>query len=916
MLKKYFDNLILNIRIQKLLYFILLYFGIIILLFAIYPFFMNIFIFNFKVFIYLLILIFIIFFIIYIYAIYNKNKLIEEKNNSNDFNKNYLLVVYELIHKNTLNKTERELIEDFEKIKNSIRIYFKNEFVKPIRFLYSSIILFFILFLIFPIFYSNALFITRKQVAIFPNNNDIAMYSCNLGKINGHYYIKHKNSIEKFNNNIESMHDKIYFKGPGVKSNYLPAYLIDNQIIDSVKVYVYPPKYQKLDTFSIISNSINITQYSKIKYEIFSKYVNNKIDTITILSNDTIIYSLYSETDTLFINVDIDDYPICKIIDNNIGDNTKDLIEIPFIAIDDYSIDYTGAIIKTDNDSFNIKIDNVKDSIYIISINTDSINTSKLEIIAFAKDNNPYKKQISYSMPLIITFKDKGEIESIVSDTLSTMNEFVNTDKQLYSRMEEIKNNIINNKEIKKDFNEQVNEIEKFIQDVKERTKQMSEYKLNNEIYKQLYEINKKAEQIDKELLKKIFKDIDMKKLDKMSNKELKDYINKNSEQIMKELKNLEKLLEKLKNINDIMKLKNEMSKLINKEENALNSENDSEYSKKQKEITNDLKSLSKEADENKMFDKSQKLSKMSELSKQAQSGDKKKAKELKKQMQKFSEELENEIQNKMQGNNIDNNKIIISLYSANLFLQENGNMQKVNNLYKNIYNILGDSIDMRSPIAILLLNGIRMTEMSDITKEEIIEYNYKIISFLLNSQKNGQSGGMSMEQMMNEMQSMSKTEQAISQMLMNMMQKGEQNGQMLDEIGKMQKEIADKMRQLSKEMGNSNALGDMETLADSLDYIAEQLKKGVVDQDILDLQKRVMNRMLNIQKSVYKQRLSEKRESKPGKYYSPAIDIILPNDYGYKKYKIRELLNEYLKNYNNSEYKTKVRKYYMEILK
>ena len=172
----------------------------------------------------------------------------------------------------------------------------------------------------------------------------------------------------------------------------------------------------------------------------------------------------------------------------------------------------------------------------------------------------------------------------------------------------------------------------------------------------------------------------------------------------------------------------------------------------------------------------------------------------------------------------------------------------------------------------------------------------------------------MSLEQMMSQMQNMSKKEQAISEMLQELMNMGKGEPQLLQDIANMQREMAGKMKEMNK--GGGKLLGELEHIADSLEDISDDVSKGNLSEELLNKEKRILNRMLNIQKSIYRQGITEERESSPGIYIPGKIEIITPDNLGYKYNQQRELIFKYLKELNCPQYESKIRQYIMEIFK
>lgn len=841
------------------------------------------------------------------------NKIILKINNLNTFIKNYFITVHEIYKKENISSIENELIEEFRAVKDDIHIFNIQKFRRTIFIFVIGIIMNLILITVMPLWYSNAMNFTMKNVILKVQNGNIEKYSANMGLLKGNLFVVYNNTIIPKNLYSGSpIGRQIYYKGPMVMSNSINMELIESLYPDSVKSIIKPPKYQKLSIDTQYGNIINIMEFSDISIYWFieNDTINKTVKMLCNSKSDTVGVNYHNNTFEVNINIKQDEYPICGFLKKDQKGFLSDIIEIPFFIGDDYSIDYAGVLKIQGNDTVDYRINEINDSIFIYRMFTNENESGKYTLIAYAKDNNPFRKQLTFSEPFILRFFKDDKHYEFVKDSIAQFSNESAKSKELISRFEKAKNMLTNknNEKAIKEFKDAVKELDDFSKQMKEKLEKLSTMKMENELYKQIYEIKKKIDKLDKELLNRIFKNNEMQQLTAMNKKQAEDYIKKNSDKIIESLKQFEKMLDKLEHLSDLIMAEKAIESMIQKEEKIIK-DNDFE---KQNEITEGLNELSEKLKNNvKTTAIRQDIKQAENLSAKTEKNSEN-AEELLEEMKDIQKQLNEQIDGMTNSDNIDINTIIISLYGLNQYLYDSSNDDNSKNTYKRIYEYMIKK-SPNNPLSNLIYHAYKMANM-ETEDEALIEFNMQIIAFLLNQKSDKQGQGMSLEQMMSQMQNMSKKEQAISEMLKELMNMGAGEPQILQDIANMQREMAGKMKKMNE--GGGKLLGELEHIADSLEDISDKIFKGNLSEELLSKEKRILNRMLNIQKSVYRQGITEERESSPGIYIPGKIEIITPDNLGYKYNKKRELIFKYLKELNYPEYESRIRQYIMEIFK
>lgn len=828
--------------------------------------------------------------------------------------RNTILTVAELLSKSHHNNVELELIEEFNTV-YSLNAQYSNSRIN--RFLIYSVLsmtaIILLQMIIMPVWISNAYSLTEKAVVLYPVNGRLELKSWNAGTAAGRLYIYQDSTMSIYNRDEEYRVGEVLFIGPMVRSNSVKIYMLNMRIADSLVTETKPALYQKSSTKRTYSSEIEVPEYAAVKTMLYTPYGNKEIFSLKSAGNDTTVnFRLLTYSDSINIKMKKDGYPVIRAIIAD-DDRLKSVLRIPFIVLDDYGIEYAGAIIKAGSREDTVLSKNA-DSLLVLELSTDRYSEEAIEITGFAKDNNPYRKQITFTEPYRIRLNERFEIIKDISDSVGSVEEFTDMADDIRARLENIKSSInSDNRKAFEELKEQAKEMGELTEDIRENISKLGEYKLSEEISRQMMEIKKKAESIEAEVLKEVFKDLYRKDAGEMSYQEINKAIKENADKILKSLEQLSKMLDKLKEVTELSSLKEMMKDALENQKQALESDDES-YKDMQKDITQKLEEMAGMSEEKKsLYEYSEELNDMQKLSKDAEKN-RKTGEQLKNEMEKMLSKLNQKMQNSGM-TSYDKNEIIMNLQMTGHMIDRGEDAESIKEYYREILAYVSKE-GMPGPLEAMLSTGIKLCSDNKSDREELARHNFRMIAYLLLSQKqSGSSSSMSLEQMMNSMKSMSDKEMSISNALWEIFSKGQGEKGMTDEMAKMQEGMADELRKMAGSAGD-DMMGDMEALADSLEGLAKDLKNGKLDRQTIDKEKRILNRMLTLQKSLYKQGLTDKRESKPGEEYNAGPKILLPDELGDIKFRLRKQLEQYLGENRNREYSEFIRRYYLELLK
>jgi len=834
---------------------------------------------------------------------------IEILNAYNPHLRNIIIAAYECESKKVKNSIEKELIEEFEHTdKNLFKFYSSIKRNRNIRILFISMILFFLVLLLFPLHFSNMLSLTEKSAVIEPFEGSVKATGYNLGTIAGSIKIEYKGRVCKFRSDFDYNDSAfLFFSGPAVKSNVLLYGNLIPEKYDSIIIAIVPSRYQKLQPFTEKILNIFVPEYSKITGAVFK---NGKADTFfenNKIENNEIKRIMNKYSDSVSVNVIKDDSPAVKMIIEESDLKNKEMILIPCAYIDDYEVESVGIVLKTEIESLNLSFLKASDSLTWFEINLGQINGNAGSIKAFAKDNNPFRRQVSYSQE--IYFNKKLDIMEMLSE-IDTNEAFSN-----FSEVSENIMNELNDRKLElqresaentmKNYQENLEQIKEAMSELERNLQRTSENNLPDELMKQMFEIKKEIEKIDEGLLSKLMEKAKSMNNASLNKEKMAEILKKDSKEIEDALKQLEKMLEMLNKLSEMEGFKEKLEQISQLQDSVMTGDAGIEQKTVTKEISDEIE---RNKDSENLKEWSDDMDSLKSMSKEAEK-EKKKSEEVKKKLDQLKEDVLKKMNSMSNNLQYDKNQVILTLLSLNEMMTDKNEVLSV---YISLLDFTGAKNDSKSPIFLLLQRGINMAEDKNTTLKDMADYNYSLISFLL--KKNPATGsGMSMEQMMENLSSISEEQKMLSQTLWEMFNQQSMNGEMMREIGKYQSEISKKLKELGEKGPDGSGLKE---LSDSLADVAEKIKNGEINEDVLKKQERTLNKMLKLTKSLYKQGINEKRESKPGKDYNDTIKRVMPEDFGFKKSGMEKMMMEFLKEYRDEKNRYYIKKYYMELLK
>lgn len=848
-------------------------------------------------------------------------KCIENLNEWNREQKNYLYTIYETAMKKEKNRIEGMLLESSEETEKRIKVFYSMKSrINIFRTAYISIFVFLLFLLFFPVLFSNIMNLTYKSAVLVPRRERVELISFNYGGASGRYYVKVNDKVKFYSPSDTSQNEGfIFFKGPGVVSNEISLYLLKELKPDSVKIEIVPPLYQKRPALNVhIASVKNIPEYSSVSvFPYFSRKVNSRYEVGEYEKGIgekflKIIVSYISSADTYDIKIEKDESPICKLLYNGtVNGEDFEYIDVPFAALDDYGLDYTGVMVKNEADSTELRFPKSADSIYVFRLIPENMVKGRTVIRAFAKDDNPYRIQRTYSEPFIIEKEGSSWEVSGGSDSLSSFEGYKEEAEKIAEKLEKMRNEYIASKEksVLTDMERAMDEIKRMSDAVREEMKSKTNMNLPQEILEKMLQIKKKVDALDEETREKLRKDIEDAYREQMDFAKAAEKISKESKEIERSLEELSKMLDQLKKLGDLNSLKKALEKTEEVQKTAMEeSESREENQSKVTQMSQEMEKMSKE-NEN-LSEYSKELNNLTKMSKSAEKKPEK-SEDVKKGISELKKKVEQSMKSMTKEQLYSPEEMIAVFYSAEQVLQSGKG--SIGQIYKDALNYISALGASNDPLAAMIKNGIEMSKTAGI--EEMRNYNYRIIAALLTPQQSGgKGGGVSMDEMMEQMQKMGQKQMQISDALTEMFENAMRDMNAMNELAKIEKEIYSQMKKLSEKSGGEYE--ELTGMGDSLKDIGERLERGELSEELLDKEHRVMNRMLHFTRSLYKQGINEKRESEVGIDERSGIKILVPDDLGNRKYGIEKQLMENLRMYKNPEYKKKVYDYYMELLK
>ncbi|MCF7859401.1 MAG: hypothetical protein K9N07_08815 [Candidatus Cloacimonetes bacterium] len=183
------------------------------------------------------------------------------------------------------------------------------------------------------------------------------------------------------------------------------------------------------------------------------------------------------------------------------------------------------------------------------------------------------------------------------------------------------------------------------------------------------------------------------------------------------------------------------------------------------------------------------------------------------------------------------------------------------------------------------------------------------------NMQQGGGGGGM--QSMMQALQQMGQQQMMLNMITQQMMMQISENGSMSREMRSQAQKLARDEQRLAenlKRMLQSNSEAQKQTSAmnkiiGDLDSIAHDIKRGKIDQELIDKQQRILSRLLDAQRSIHKREFSRERKREISeienwnlpeeiklKFDKMRKEALLKDDFLELPPEYQELIKEYLK--------------------
>jgi hypothetical protein len=126
-----------------------------------------------------------------------------------------------------------------------------------------------------------------------------------------------------------------------------------------------------------------------------------------------------------------------------------------------------------------------------------------------------------------------------------------------------------------------------------------------------------------------------------------------------------------------------------------------------------------------------------------------------------------------------------------------------------------------------------------------------------------------------------------------------------LKSLSSMQRKLAEDL----KKMGNAFA-----PLSSEMEEMADNLERGRLDKNLIERQRKVLDRLLEAEKAIREGEASSRRRSEPGIFVSPG-KVSLPENLGEEKKNLRELLLKRINEPYPEEYKKEVEEYFKKLI-
>ncbi len=149
-------------------------------------------------------------------------------------------------------------------------------------------------------------------------------------------------------------------------------------------------------------------------------------------------------------------------------------------------------------------------------------------------------------------------------------------------------------------------------------------------------------------------------------------------------------------------------------------------------------------------------------------------------------------------------------------------------------------------------------------------------------SQMNQQMGGGGLENMMEQLEQLAQSQEQLNQMAQTLRQQMRERGQTpglqqrLDRLASQQqmiREATEKLAEIAEKA--AEMLGSLENVAEEMKEVERKLEEGVLNDQVINQQERIVTRMLDSLKSLHQRDLGRKRKAQVAKKTTPTAQDI-----------------------------------------
>ena len=220
---------------------------------------------------------------------------------------------------------------------------------------------------------------------------------------------------------------------------------------------------------------------------------------------------------------------------------------------------------------------------------------------------------------------------------------------------------------------------------------------------------------------------------------------------------------------------------------------------------------------------------------------------------------------------------------------------------------------NMQDAIAQLEARNPRQSSQSQAqARESLNKMARQLASSMQSLQQSGQSSGFS--EYMQQLMDMAGQQQGLNGQ--TMMQMGMGSPSMMQQLARQQMELREALSKIEDGMGSdSRMLGDLGKIGDEMEAVARELQKRRPSQNVHERQEKILNRLLDAQRSATERDYSKKRKSETGQNNPKWTGAAgLPDDLGEARNQLyEELIFSLKQNYSRAE-QALIREYFNQL--